>query len=138
MDDKMTSGLILLTYKGKVLLMCKNKSAIDLDEPEWSFIGGKKNDHEAFEQTISKNVEKETSIKIQEIEFISNNCYHARLTDENVNNIKRDELQLLNFFTLNEVQKLTLSTPTKTFILKYGDLIQTPTDKNSQPQMRNY
>ena len=57
------------------------------------------------------------------VEFVSRNCYHARLTDDNVNNIKRDEKQLLNFFTLAEIQKLPLTAPTKDFVAKFGSLI---------------
>jgi len=38
--DGMSPGLILLTYKGKVLLMHKQNSVIDEEKHPWSFISG--------------------------------------------------------------------------------------------------
>ena len=67
--------------------------------------------------------EKEMGIKIENVEFVSDSCYHARLTDENVNNIQRAENQLLDFFTLGEVKKLFLSNTTAQFISKHSALI---------------
>ena len=123
MDDKTPTCLILLTYKGKALLMYKTDSAIDTDQHEWCFIGGEKNGEESFEEAMARRVEKEASIKIDEVEFVSKNCYHARLTDDNVNNIKREERQLLDFFNLREVQKLPLSESTRQFVSKHSALI---------------
>lgn len=123
MDYKVSPGLILLTYKGKVLLMHKQNSVIDPEKHPWSFIGGIKKSEESFENALKRRVETEMGIKIEEIEFVSEFCYHARLTDDNVNKIKRAENQLLDFFTLKEVKKLYLSNPTHQFILKHGTLI---------------
>ena len=122
MDDRRTS-LILLTYKGKVLLMYRSDSAIDVQKHEWCLIGGEKGKDESFEEAMTRRVEKEANIKIDEVEFVSKNCYHARLTDDNVNNIKREERQLLDFFTLREIQNLSLTEATKQFIEKHGSLI---------------
>ena|SRR3972149_7178986 len=123
MDYKISPSLILLTYKGKVLLMHKQNSVIDEEIHPWSFIGGIKKKEESFENALKRRVEAEMGIKIEEIEFVSEFCYHARLTDDNVNKIKRAENQLLDFFTLKEVKKLYLSNPTQQFILKHGTLI---------------
>lgn len=123
MDDKSNSLLILLTYKGKALLMYKTDSAIDVKQHEWCFIGGEKNGGESFEEAMARRVEKEAGIKVEEVERVSENFYHARLTDDNVNNIKRDERQLLDFFNLREVQKLHLSKSTRQFVSKHADLI---------------
>lgn len=123
MDDKISTPLILLTYKGKALLMYKMSSAIDSVQHEWSLIGGGRGEKESFEEALSRRVEKEARIKIEDVEFLSDRCYHASLTDDNVNNIKRYEGQLLDFFTLREVQKLPLSESTRQFISKHGSLI---------------
>ena len=123
MDDNSSLSLILLTYKGKALLMYRTDSAIDSKKHEWCFIGGEKSEDESFEEAMARRVENEASIKIEEVEFVSKNCYHARLTDDNVNNIKRDERQLLDFFNLSEVQKLPLSESTRQFVSKHADLI---------------
>ena len=122
MDDTSPS-LILLTYKGKVLLMHKQKSVIDEENHPWCLIGGVRENKESFENAMARRVEKETGIKIENVEFVSENCYHARLTDDNVNKIKRAENQLLDFFTLKEVRKLFLSNLTGQFLLKHGALI---------------
>ena len=103
--------------------MYKSDSEIDAKHHNWSFISEQKNSSETFEKTLLKKVLKEASIIIGGVEFVSRNCYHARLTDDNVNNIKRDEKQLLNFFTLAEIQKLPLTAPTKDFVAKFGSLI---------------
>lgn len=62
-------------------------------------------------------------IKIDNVEFVSEFCYHARLTDDNVNHIKRSENQLLDFFSLKEVKKLFLSNQTAKFILNHSSLV---------------
>lgn len=123
MDDKSPTGLILLTYKGKALLMYKTNSPVDEEKHEWCFIGGKRDNRESFEEALSRKVEKEASIKVDGVELVSENFYHARLTDDNVNQIKRGERQLLDFFTLREMQKLHLEASTKSFISKFGNLI---------------
>lgn len=122
MDDKNTS-LILLTYKGKALLMYESESAIDTVSHEWSFIKCSKKKGESSRDALSRKVENEAGIKIQDIDYLSENFYHARLSDDNVNNIKRREKQLLDFFTFNDLQKLKLTIQTKKFIQEYGDLI---------------
>ena len=123
MDNKISPSLILLTYKGKTLLMYNKLSPVDEEKHEWSFIGGVKEKSESAENAMSRCVEKELGIKIEKVEFISESCYHARLTDDNVNNIKRREGQLLDFFTLKEIKILNLSKPTRQFISKHGSLM---------------
>jgi NADH pyrophosphatase NudC (nudix superfamily) len=123
MVDTSLSGLILLTYKGKVLLMHKEKSVIDEEKHPWCLIGGIKGKKESFEQTLSRRVQNETGIKVANIEFVSEFCYHAHLTDDNVNQIQRKEHQLLDFFTPRELNKLFLANSTQEFITKHGSLI---------------
>ena len=123
MDDKIFPSLILLTYKGKVLLMHKQDSVIDEGKHPWCLIGGIKEKRESFENAMSRRVEKEMGIKIEKVEYVSEFCYHARLTDDNVNKIQRAENQLLDFFTLKEVGNLFLSNTTAQFISKHSALI---------------
>ena len=123
MADKILPGLILLTYRGKVLLMNKKNSAIDDEKHPWCFIGAVKKDNESFEAAISRRVENETGIKIENIKRLSSFCYYAMLTDDNVNNMKRSENQLLDFFKPVEVRKLPLSRSTEAVFLKHSALI---------------
>ena len=123
MDDSNSSSLILLTYKGKVLLMHKQKNVLDEEKHPWCFIGGEKTDKESFEEALSRTVEEEAGIRIENVQYVSEFCYHAKLTDDNVNNIQRGENQLLDFFTPREVAKLFLADSTQEFISKHGNLI---------------
>lgn len=122
MNDKVSS-LILLSYKGKALLMYKQKSPIDDEKHAWSFIGGTKSAKESFEHALEKNIEKEMGIRVETVEYVSKYCYHATLTDDNVNQIKRAEGQLLAFYNLKELQNLILASSTREFITKHGELI---------------
>jgi len=103
--------------------MYKKTSPIDEIKDAWSFIAGDNKNKDSIKNTLVKIVEKEMGIKIEEVECLSDTYYHARLTDDNVNKIKRNEDQLLDFFTLKELEKLSLSQPTAQFISKYSSLI---------------
>ncbi|SRR5258706_10556653 len=122
-DNKNSQSLILLTYKGKVLLMYKMDSPIDDEKHPWCFISVVREKKEPFEYALSRKVENEMGIKIDNVEFVSECCYHARLTDDNVNQIKRTEGKLLDFFTLKEIRKLRLSEPTKEYVTKHAHLM---------------
>jgi len=121
--DPISSGLILLTYKGKVLLMHKQNSVIDEENHPWSFISGVKEKTEPFEKTLVRRVQKETGIRVENVEFVSESFYHAKLSDDNVNKMQRGENQLLDFFSLKEVKKLFLSSETARFISNHGALV---------------
>jgi len=123
MVDISSSGLILLTYKGKVLLMHKEKSVIDEEKHPWCLIGGIRKKKESFEEALSRRVQDETGIKIENVKCVSEFCYHANLTDDNVNKMQRKEHQLLDFFTPRELNKLFLANSTQQFISKHGNLI---------------
>jgi NADH pyrophosphatase NudC (nudix superfamily) len=122
-NSSIPAGLILLTYKGKVLLMHKQKSVIDAELHPWCLIGGIREKKESFEEALSRRVQKEAGIKIENVEFVSEFCYHAELTDDNVNKIQRKEHQLLDFFNPKELSKLFLSNSTQQFITDHGYLI---------------
>lgn len=123
MDDNISPSLILLTYKGKVLLMNKSNSVVDEEKHPWSFIVGIIKNRDSFENVMSRRVKKETGIEIEKVELVDESCYVARLTDDNVNKIERAQNQLLNFFTLKELKKLFLTIPTRQFISKHSALI---------------
>ncbi len=103
--------------------MYKNNSPIDSEKHPWTLIGGIKEKRESYEAAMARRVKKEAGIKLESVEYVADYCYHASLTDDNVNNIQRAEGQLLDFFTLKELQKLTLAAPTAQFLEKHSDLI---------------
>lgn len=127
----MDQSIILLTYKGKVLLAHKDYILTTLNQEPWHFIFGVKEKNESFEETIQREVKKETSIQLGTIEFLGSLVgedekkyfYHTHLTDDNVNNITRRDGKILEFFSLKELDALSLSISTKLFIAKHRGLL---------------
>lgn len=115
--------LILLTYKNKILLMQKQKNVLDQEKHPWSLVSISKDQNLSLGQALMSRVVEEMGIKVENVAHISENYYHANLTDKNVNSIQRSELQLLDFFTLKETKKLNLSDETSKFISAYPQLI---------------
>lgn len=103
--------------------MNKSTSSIDKEKHPWCFIGGVKGEKESFESAMKRRVETETGIEIRDVELVSESCYHARLTDDDVNRIKREENQLLDFFTIKDIKKLFLASTTARFVEKHSALI---------------
>ncbi len=94
-------------------------SAIDQEKHPWRFLGGTKDKKETFETAMQRLVKKEMGIKIENIVPVKDTYFHAKLTDDHVNNIQRSDNQLFAFFTVKEVQKLFLSFPTQEFMEHY-------------------
>lgn len=117
------SGIILLTYKNKVLLMHKQDSVIDQVKHPWSLIKIFKHKRNSVEKALTECIYKEMGIIVENIEYLEGNYYHVMLTDKHVNNIKRSEHQLLDFFNINEVDKLFLTEDSAKFISNYKHLI---------------
>jgi hypothetical protein len=106
--------------------MHKQNSVIDQEDHPWTFISGVKRKKESFEDALSRKVQAEMGIRIENVECASESCYYARLTDDNVNNIQRGENQLLDFFSPKELNNLYLTHLTQEFISKHEDLIKDP------------
>lgn len=123
MDNKTSQASVLLTYKGKALLMNKSDGPMDTTKHAWTLIEGTPSKKELAEEEIARLIKREMGIKIEKIDHVEKSFYHAQLTDDNVNNIDRAEGQLLDFFTLKELDNLTLSDTTSQFISKHGSLI---------------
>lgn len=138
MVKKIDSSIILLTYKGKLLLtMMRDVKQVVLKQGTWSFIGGLREENESLEESIVREVEGEMHITLYAVDFLSsqlyedrtNYLYHAALTDDNVNNIERDEGKSLDFFSLQELEKLPLAPSTRLFIEKHKDLLEIKTSQ---------
>lgn len=132
------TSLILLTYKGKILLMLRELDPYVFNDPylikkhSWNFIGGVKKSGESFQDAIIKRVEGITGIKLLQIKFLSfilngnkKRClYHAQLSDQQVNRMERGEGHLLQFFSFKELENLPLADSTRLFIAKHKDLME--------------
>ena len=92
------------------------------------FIGGVKEGKESFEKAIRRAVIKETGIALQAVQLLSHTdkdyFFHAQLSDADVNNMVRCEGQLLEFFSLKDLDQLLLSEGTKVFITKHKDVLE--------------
>lgn len=103
--------------------MQKGIGALDTNFNEWCLISVYGKTNEVIKESLLKEVKKETNIRVERIDLVSKNYYIAKLTDDNVNNIKRDEFQLLNFFTPDEARKIPLTYSTKQFLRNHSHLI---------------
>ena len=124
------SSLILLTYKSKILLKLHDSNPEILDNPtntvknSWSFISCYKEKNKSFKDSILAKVEKKTGIQLKTVDFLldityeekSKHFFHARLTDDNVNNMTRMDGITLQFFTIKELSKLNLTPLTREFV----------------------
>lgn len=127
MNNIQKACLIVLTYKRKILLK-RQEELISANKNTWSFIEKPNGD----ENTILKQVEKEMNITIPYATFlitcfdniIKRNFYHAGLTDNNVNQIKRHDGQELSFFSMKEIEMLNLSESSKLLFRKYKNMIE--------------
>ena len=132
MTTYIDSCLILLTYKGKVLLLQQDDILHQFSNNEWHFIEKIKEKNKSIIETIIQEVERETNIKLDSVSFILSvlhndrmeNLFHARLTDKNVNNIQRAEGRVLSFFTVQELKKLKLRSSTQLILSEYNTLIE--------------
>lgn len=114
---------ILLTYKGKILLL-QQENVFHTDAYNaWHFIKKANAKNSSAEKTIIQEVYKETQIQLDSVSLLSKKIqenithylFYAQLTDKNVNNIIRGEGRLLQFFRLSELLKLQMQPSTKLF-----------------------
>ena len=126
-----TICVVLLTYKGKILAMHTENNPLLLNDVTWRFIGRAKEKGKTVEETIYREVERETGMMLSNIELVATineedatkYFYHARLTDTHVNNMQREDGQTIQFFSLKEMDKLQLSPTTKQFMDQYRDTL---------------
>ena len=132
MINKCSESLILLTYKEKILLMIRDYDLTARLKKTWSMIGGRKENNESFEKTIVRKIKEEMNIEVSNVKFIlvslSNDkdihFYHGKLTDNNVNRIERAEGQELQFFNLNELDKLELAASANLFFTQNRSTVE--------------
>ena len=132
MSSTANMSLVLLTYNDKVLLMLRDNRVHSSDINTWCFIEVVKKNNDSFEEIILKEIQQETSLKLNSVNFLATipyndeekYIYHATLTSDNLNNIKRGEGKNLDFFTLQEIEKLHLAKLTKMFLSHHKDTIE--------------
>lgn len=98
---------------------------LNSDASHWSFLSVEREKSKTIEASIISKVEKITGIKLTNVTHIadilidnkSENFYQAKLTDDNVNNMSREHGQVLQFFSMKEVEKLNLEPYAKKFVV---------------------
>lgn len=132
MIHKSNESLVLLTYKEKILLMIRNYVFNSGLKKTWCMIGGEKGSNESCEKAIIRKIKEEMNIKINDVKLLlvspSNNkntyFYHGKLTDNNVNFIERSEGQELQFFDLEELDKLQLAASADLFFKQNKNIVE--------------
>jgi ADP-ribose pyrophosphatase YjhB (NUDIX family) len=132
MVHKPNESLVLLTYKEKILLMIRDYVFNSGLQKTWSMVGGEKGVNESCEKTIIRKIKEDMNIKIKDVRFLLTTSsqdkdtyfYHGKLTDDNVNFIRRAEGQELQFFKLRELYKLRLSTSANLFFRQNRNIIE--------------
>jgi hypothetical protein len=126
------STLVLLTYKGKVLLTFQEADPTLSLTVFWSFLGGVAQKNMQMRDSALQLVEEKigitlSSVTLVAVQMINNSLEHfyaTQLSDDEVNHIVRSEKQMLSFFSLSELKNLTLSTNTRYFATRYADLVK--------------
>lgn len=134
MDQTTEYVIIILTYKGKILIMHTENNPLLLNEVVWRFIGRNKEKGKSMEETILREVDRQIGIKLPKVEFLSTikddltqkHFYHGKLTDTQVNNMDREKGQTIQFYSLRELEKIPLSPTTRNFINQHSDIFEKP------------
>ena len=108
MNNLTAQYLIVLTYKRKILLK-RQEMLTSANKNTWSFI---------------EDMNGDMGITLPVATPLSNNFYHAGLTDKNVNQIKRADGKELQFFAIKEVEELLLSQTSKLLFMKFKTTIE--------------
>lgn len=137
-DTSFTSCAII-TYKGKILLLAADIIGIDkfdkytrekLGKNLWRFIVGKKSGRESFDQAIIREIKYMTKLDLKNVKRMETSLknknghfYHVELTDKEVNNMERRSGQRLEFYSLPELTRMSLSDTTSEFLEEYKNSI---------------
>lgn len=132
MIQKSSESLIFLTYKEKILLMIRNYVFNSGLKKIWCMVGGKKENNESFDKTITRKIKEEMNIKISNVKLLlispshdsDIHFYHGKLTDNDVNLIERAEGQELQFFNLKELDKLQLASSANFFFTRHRNTVE--------------
>lgn len=103
-----------------------------LNEVVWRFIGRNKEKGKSMEETIRREVNRQIGVNLQNIRFLSTveddttqkHYYHGQLTDAQVNNMKRDNGQTIQFYTLKELGKIPVSPSTRDFLTQHSTIFE--------------
>lgn len=112
-------SVVLIIYKGKILLSSADSP---FEDSVWSFIGEKsKKTSSQMDGVLKavKNITKLNSLTISRVSLSNTEndyVFYTKLSDKNVNSIERQDGQRLEFYRLEEIEKLSLSALTGSIV----------------------
>ncbi len=121
---------VLLTYKGKILLITPDVNLeTGVSVKPWSLIGGQTINKETSKQVIQRKIKSATKLDFENIELLpsknkNRNFFYIELTDNQVNSIERRDNEKLEFFTLKELDKLNLNETTALLFNEYREEVE--------------
>ena len=126
-----SSIFVLLSYKRKILLLSPDIDPTGIQQHLWCLIGGEDSDPGKYEEVIYRKVKYATKLDLKNLKLLRSSShkknkhfYHTELTDNEVNSIERREGQRLEFFTLPELSKLSLTKSTEGYINEYRNAVE--------------
>jgi len=125
---KIVSAIIVAN--GKILLLLRDDSPGIRDPNCWQLPGGGVEEGEAPDEAIKRELQEEIGVTPSSLHFLispSDNvrAYFARLTDEEVGNIKKgDEGKDLRFFSFGELSQIPLTQKLKNVIQNQGKVLK--------------
>lgn len=125
---KIVSAIVVAN--GKVLLLLRDDNPEIRDPSCWQLPGGGVEDGETPDEAIKRELQEEIGIIPSSLRFLispstETHAYFARLTDEEVGNIKKgDEGIDLRFFPFNELSQILLTQKLKDVIQSQGEILK--------------
>jgi len=120
---------IILTYKNKILLFSK-EVILNPSENKWDFFRVTNNKKSKLIDALKKEMNLSSNVNNQELPLIplageedSSSVFYTRMTDENVNSISRKKGWRLEFYRIDELDKITLSDDASSIFEEYKDQI---------------
>lgn len=108
---KKSANDVLILYKGKILLFNQHDYIINFEENPWSLLDI---------VTLKK-----LKIKDAVIVPLTSSLSYIKLTDENVNSLRRDNGCRLEFYRFEEIEKLLLTSKTRNLLTSSQEDIKT-------------
>lgn len=127
---KSTSSFVI--YQEKLLLLLRDNNPAIENPNTWQTIGGFVEAEETFEAAIRREIQEETNLTPAHVEYLGKRAgvnhelalYVVHLTDQEVSALELgNEGQALQFFSVDELETLTLSSTLLLYLCSYQSQI---------------
>jgi len=126
------ASLVILGYKGEILLILRDNKSDIVSPNHWSIPGGTKEPDESFEKCAKREIKEELQINLENLSFVVElkyldrykKLYYSSLSENQVKEIHLTEGQRYDFFTADDAKTLLLARSTKMFFDSHSNLIK--------------